>query len=82
MTSEEAYLFAKSNDFNYHEVSALTGEGVDKVFKEMATDILRKIDQKIIDAKNHPGIKTLTMDLLDFKKGVTEKKKKKKDCKC
>jgi GTPase SAR1 family protein len=46
VTYEEAENFAKSNNFNYYEVSALTGEKVADAFQHMSEVVLQKIAKK------------------------------------
>lgn len=45
----EAQDFANQHKMAYVETSAKTGEGVDRVFEEMAGRILLKINKKLID---------------------------------
>lgn len=49
MTTVEATDFANQHKMVYVETSAKTGEGVDRVFEEMALRILQKINNKVID---------------------------------
>ncbi|EGR31194.1 hypothetical protein IMG5_116200 [Ichthyophthirius multifiliis] len=61
VTYEEAQQFAKENNFIYIETSALTGENVENAFKQIAEEILNKIQNKEIDPNNHnSGIKVGT----------------------
>ncbi len=55
---EEANEFAVNNDLMFVEGSALTGNNVETVFINSATQILRKIEAKEIDMnKDHTGIR-------------------------
>jgi GTPase SAR1 family protein len=54
---EEASQFADRYQMKYLETSAKTYENVDEAFVGIAEEILKKIQDKIIDPKNEFGIK-------------------------
>ena len=51
ISKEEGSGLAKDNDLIFIETSALTAENVQKAFEKIASRVLKKIDNKIIDPK-------------------------------
>ena len=71
VTQEEAEKFCNERGLSYVETSALTGEGIKKLF-----DMITK---SFYDAPNESQIKDKTI-ILDPQVGIEEKEKKKKCC--
>ncbi|EAS02106.2 Rab-family small GTPase (macronuclear) [Tetrahymena thermophila SB210] len=71
VSQQEASEFAEQQGFNYVEVSAKSGDNVNKIFNIMAQEILSKIQQNLIDFTNESsGIKVgskKTAPLNDYK---------------
>ncbi|KAL4488790.1 hypothetical protein ABPG72_016443 [Tetrahymena utriculariae] len=58
VSQQEASEFAEQQGYNYVEVSAKSGDNVNKIFNTMAQEILSKIQQNLIDFTNESsGIK-------------------------
>ncbi|CAK9317835.1 unnamed protein product [Citrullus colocynthis] len=58
VSQEEGEQFAKQNGLLFLEVSAKTTQNIEEVFKKIASNILQKIEDGVIDLSNKPfGIK-------------------------
>ena len=53
-------MLSENYGFYFHEVSALTGKGIKKLFEDLSRHILVKLEQNRIDSQDHPGVTQLT----------------------
>ncbi|CAD8072688.1 unnamed protein product [Paramecium sonneborni] len=79
ITTEEGQSFAKKHDLIFVEASAKTGFQVDKIFQEAAEAVLKKIEQRDIDATNESiGVRIGSQ----MTEEMIEKQKEQKASKC
>ncbi|KAM3134013.1 hypothetical protein pb186bvf_013855 [Paramecium bursaria] len=81
ISTEEGSQYAKKHDLLFFEASAKTGQNVDKIFQEAADQVLKKIENRDVDATNESiGIRIgsqLTEDMIERQK---ENQKKQATC--
>ena len=69
--------FKKHNELNYVEVSALTGEGVGKVFEEISKELIKKKKNRVqnIESDNLEDIKHYNLEKANINNNNTNVKK-------
>lgn len=76
VSQEEAQKFAEENNLIFFETSALTGNNIEEIFIQSATELVKRIESgELKDDYNNCGIK-----VIDYNKGTENNSKKKKGC--